>query len=534
MSAESSGPQVQPSGGPRELLVDGVRVFHQTGPSKTRAVLFFGVGLQDESFETIGLTHLVEHLAMAQLPKTHLDANASVTVNHTAFYAHGRPDDVGAFLRRVCEALADLPLDHLAREKDVVAAEAGVGADLTTAAAWTARYGFAGAGLVATPGYGPLVHTEADVVSHLAAHFTAGRAALGVLGPLPEGLALPLPPGGLTTGPAPGTVSETAGAPAAVQAPRRFPRPRLGDGPEYVEGAPSPGVALLLDGFDPDDQAVRVAHTLLCERLEDLEREHQALVFSVVSETVDGPDGDVFTLAVDGPEEQAGDVARLVWEQLGDLAANGPTQAELDDVLQAYADQVDPTDDDVRESEPFRLAAETAIAVAAGRPGATPLARIAAGVAATTREDVRERLATAARRALLVLPGEASLPESAQRVAPIAERPWCPQAPELPPGRRLRPKLHRRLLGSCADRTLVLGVDSIAQQDEDGTVHAVRWDEVVGVVEVEGGPGVAVIGPDTCHVWVHPHSYGKAAHAEVLERLAPHAERMRRAVAGRR
>lgn len=523
MSAESTGPRVEPSGVPRELLVDGVRVFHQPGPSKTRAVLFFGVGLQDERFETIGLTHLVEHLAMAQLPKTHLDANASVTVNHTAFYAHGRPDEVGTFLRRVCAALSDLPLDHLDHEKDVVAAEASAGADLTTAAAWTARYGFAGAGLVSTPGYGPLVHTEADVVAHLAGHFTAGRAALGVLGPLPEGLALPLPPGG-----------PAAGTSAAVPALRRFPEPRLGAGPQYVEGAPSPGVALLLDGFDPEDQVVRVAQTLLCERLEEVEREHEELVFSVVSETVDGPDGDVFTVAVDGPEEQAGEVARLVWEQLGDLAANGPAQAELDDVLRAYADQCDPTDEDVAENEPFRLAAETVIAVAAGRACATPLSVIAAGVAATTWEDVRDRLAVAARRALLVLPGEASLPESAQRVAPIAERPWCPEAPELPPGRRLRPPLHRRLLRTCADRTLVLGDDAIAQRDEWGAVHVVRWDEVVGVVQRDDGPGVVVLGRDTCHIWVHPHCYGKAAHAEVLERLAPHAERMRRAVAGRR
>ncbi|MBC3760865.1 hypothetical protein ACUN7V_16445 [Quadrisphaera oryzae] len=524
MSAEPLEEQVeaepQPASGPRELVVDGVRVFHQPGPSKTRAVLFFGVGLQDESFETIGLTHLVEHLVMAQLPKSHLDANATVTVDHTAFYAHGRPDEVGAFLRRVCTALADLPLDHLDREKDVVATEASVGADLTTAAAWAARYGFAGAGLVVTPGYGPLVHTAQGVAAHVAAHFTAGRAAIGVLGPLPEGLELPLRPGGPS--------------PADASAPRRFPRPRLGDGPEWVEDAPSPGVALLLDGLDPDDHAVRVAQTLLAERLEEVERNHAELTFSVVSETVDGPDGDVFTLAVDGPEDSAGEAARLVWEQLGDLAANGPAQAELDDVLRAYADRVDPTDEDVAENEPFRLAAETAIGVAAGRPGATALAQIAAGVARTTREDVRDLLATAARRALLVVPEGARLPESAQQVAPISRRPWCPEVAELPPGRQLRPPLWRRLARTCADRTLVLGEHSIAQRDETGIVHEVRWEDVVGVVEKDGGPGVVVLGLDTCHIWVHPHCYGRPVLEEVLRRLAPHTERMRRAVAGRR
>ncbi|TNM69687.1 insulinase family protein [Streptomyces sp. NP160] len=502
----------------RELVVDGVRVFHQPGPSKTRAALFFGVGRQDEAFETIGLTHLVEHLAMSQLPKSHLEANASVSVSETAFFAHGRPEEVATFLRRICTALADLPLDHLHREKDVVATEGGAGGDLTAAAAWTARYGFEGAGLLATPGYGPLVHTGDDVLAHVREHFTAARAALAVLGPLPEGLALPLPAGG----------PSAPGGPA----PRRFPRPLLGDGPEWVEG-PSPGVALLLDGLAPEDYAVRVAHTLLCERLEDVEREHPELSFSVSSDRMDGADGDVFTLVVDVPEEAAGQAAALVWEQLVELAANGPGQAELEGVLEAYAAQVDPTDEDVVENEPFRHAGETVQAVAAGRQGVTPLARIAAAVASTTRDDVRERLAVAARRALLVLPEGVRLPDSAQQAAPITERSWCPQVSELPAGRRLRPPLHRRLLRTCADRTLVLGEHSIAQQDETGSVHEVRWEDVAGVVEVDGGPGVVVLGRNTCHVWVHPHCCGRAAHAEVLDRLAPHVERMRRAVSGR-
>ena len=78
------------------------------GPAPLTATLTFGCGVRDESFMSIGVTHLIEHLAMSTLPRLHHDHNASVDLESTTFYATGRSEQIVAFLRQVCEALADL------------------------------------------------------------------------------------------------------------------------------------------------------------------------------------------------------------------------------------------------------------------------------------------------------------------------------------------------------------------------------------------------------------------------------------------
>lgn len=492
----------------RELVVDGVRVFHLPGPSKTRATLSFGVGLRDETFETVGITHLVEHLAMAQLPKSHLDANATVGVGYTAFYAEGRPAEVGDFLRRVCTALADLPLDHLDREKAVLEAEAGVGAHLSMAAAWAARYGFDGPGLTTTPGRGPMGISGEEVLAHVVEHFTAARAVLAVLGPLPEGLRLPL-------------LAGTSPAPV-----HRTPLPRLGDGPEWVPASPSPGVALLLDGLEPDDDVTRLAGSVLCERLEDAARDQLGVAVSLAFDLMEGPDGDVLTIAVDHDDDAASAVAGLVWEQLVDLAANGPTQAELDHMRGWYATTVDTDDEEVVEEEPFRRASHVVMRTTTSHP-ARSLAETAAALAAATREDVRDRLAAAVRRALLVVPEDTRLPDEALRAAPIPERAWCAHGRELPPGRVVRPTLRHRLSRHGGFRSLVLSDERLAWEDEDGDVHGMRWDDVVLAVERDDASAVVVIGRHLCNVELRRSTFGREAFDEVLRHLAPHLERSR-------
>ncbi|TNM69688.1 insulinase family protein [Streptomyces sp. NP160] len=493
--------------GLQELVVDGVRVFHRPGPSKTRASLVFDVGLRDESFETVGLTHLVQHLVWAQLPRTRCEVDVTVAVDHTEFSAYGRPDEVGDVLRRVCTALADLPLDRLEREKSALVADGTVGADMTMAVSWAARYGFDGPGLALTDGLGPLVLTGEEALAHAAERFHAGRAALGVLGPLPEGLSLPLRADG-----------------TAPRAPRRHPRPRLGDGPEWVQ-APTEGVGLLLDGLEPYDAAADVARTVLCERLQDVARTGHGLTYSVSSDLLDGVDGDVFTVALDVREGMGAEVAGLVWEQLADLATNGPTPAELDHALTGSAAELDASDDDVADAEPFRTAFHTALY---GR--VRTLEEVSAGLAGVTREAVRDRLAAAARRALLVVPDGFRVPDAALQAAPIAERSWCAVAPALPPGRQHRPPLLDRLRSKLARRRLVVTEECIALQDETGAVHVVRWDEVAGVDELpysEGGLGI--VGRHLCGLPVHPDAYGREAFDEVLRRLAPQVERLRQA-----
>jgi hypothetical protein len=100
----------------QRIEIAGVPVFTAPGPDRVTAALMFGVGLRDETYATLGVTHLIEHLVMGALPKSHLDCNATVDVESTMFYATGKPEAVATFLTRVCEALSDLPTDRMALE----------------------------------------------------------------------------------------------------------------------------------------------------------------------------------------------------------------------------------------------------------------------------------------------------------------------------------------------------------------------------------------------------------------------------------
>lgn len=107
-------------------VVDGVPVVWTQGPAPLSATLVFGCGARDESFPTIGVTHMVEHLAMSTLPKAHHPRNASVGLDTTEFMAEGRPDQITAFLDGICRALTDLPLGRLDSERGVLEAEGGM------------------------------------------------------------------------------------------------------------------------------------------------------------------------------------------------------------------------------------------------------------------------------------------------------------------------------------------------------------------------------------------------------------------------
>lgn len=63
----------------QRIEIDGVSVLTAPGPDRVTAALVFGVGHRDETFATAEVTHLVEHLVMGALPKSHLECNAAPT-----------------------------------------------------------------------------------------------------------------------------------------------------------------------------------------------------------------------------------------------------------------------------------------------------------------------------------------------------------------------------------------------------------------------------------------------------------------------
>ncbi|WP_380172963.1 insulinase family protein [Kineococcus sp. DHX-1] len=94
-----------------------------TSSGTAYGALTFRVGTADETVPTRGVTHLVEHLVMRHAHVVDLRCNASVGLVHTTFWAVGHEDDVVGFLRRVEEALRDLPVRHLDSERALIAVE---------------------------------------------------------------------------------------------------------------------------------------------------------------------------------------------------------------------------------------------------------------------------------------------------------------------------------------------------------------------------------------------------------------------------
>ncbi|WP_139173420.1 insulinase family protein [Geodermatophilus telluris] len=468
--------------------IDGVPVFTAGGRQRTTAALVFGVGLRDETFATIEVTHLVEHLAMAALPRTHLRCNAVTDVDSTAFFATGRPEAVGAFLEGVCRALADLPTGRLAAEAGVLQAEGCGTGSSTVSALWAARYGLTGPGLTVSAGPGPEHLDEETVRAHAARWFVRGNAAVWCHGPLPEGLRLPLPAG-----------------PRPV---RHVPVPRPQDGPVWTR-TDAPGVGLLLATAAPGDAALAVGVGVLEERVRERARHASGLSYAVDSLTLDlAADRREVAVVVDARTGRDGEVADLLWRTFAQLCADGPTPEEVAHAVAGLEAEHD--DEDAAGTE----LADAAYCAAVGLPFRAAADTLAAW-RAVTPAAVTAALRGTEPTAVLAVPDTASW----DGPAGVPRRPLCGTLPELPAGTVFRPRLLRRLLDPAARVALVVSDDGLAHTDADGDVHGIPWARVEAVVPTEDGRGVSVVGRDLCGVRVHPDLYGRRAVAAVTGRV---------------
>ena len=469
--------------------VDGVPVFTAPGPERVTAALVFGVGFRDETFATREVTHLVEHLAMGALPKSHLKCNGVTDVDTTTFYATGRPEAVRDFLEAVCRALADLPLDRMACEVGVLQAESCAAGSSTAAAMWAARYGLAGPGLAVTDGPGPDCLTEASVRAHAARWFIRENAALWWAGELPEDLRLPLP-----SGPRP-LRSHTV------------PRPQ--DGPVWTAGE-APGVGLLLAG--PHDPALRVGLDVLRDRLFDVARHGRGLSYSTELVPLDvAADRRELAVLVDAREGQESAVAGIVWHQFNTLCSDGPTAAELAHVVAGFEAEVDGEADAV-------LCADLADAATSWISGLPPrtVAEARDAWRAVSVPDVVGALRAAWPTAVLYVPQWARYTGPA---GPIRRREPCDVLPALPAGTVFTPPAVTRALNKDARLRIVVSPHGLAHADADGDVHAIPWAAVEAVVPVDDGRGSVVVGANLCSIVVHPDVYGRRTTERIVEAL---------------
>lgn len=172
--------------------LEGVPVYWAEAPPPFVVGVIFRVGRSDEELASAGVSHLIEHLAIPPRHSPNVDVNGTVTGNETMFWAAGGRDDALAAFDGILEGLAELPLQRLEAERQILLTEAAsAGSDPIQGDA-ALRFGARGHGLIAYGEFGLHRLQAPDVERWWRRYFTAGNAAFWMTGRPPRGFQIPL------------------------------------------------------------------------------------------------------------------------------------------------------------------------------------------------------------------------------------------------------------------------------------------------------------------------------------------------------
>lgn len=183
--------------------VGDVPVLRADAPAnQVAACLMFRVGRFDETLPTSGVTHMVEHLALAGKTDAPYSFNASVDGRYTSFYMTSSDrSHVREFVADVCSGLSGNQSSVVEHERRILRTEASSrGSAGPLGMCLGERYGATGPGLTNYQEFG-LHQLSWEWVREWRSHwFTRQNAVLWIAGPWPDGLQVDLPAG---TTPAP-------------------------------------------------------------------------------------------------------------------------------------------------------------------------------------------------------------------------------------------------------------------------------------------------------------------------------------------
>lgn len=188
----------------QHLDVDGVPTLLAPTGGPMRAGLTFRVGTADETLARSGITHLLEHLALAPLGMADYHYNGATSPVFTTFHMQGSEQDIATFLTAVCANLTELPTGRLEVEKEILRTEWSNrgGSPVEAVPLW--RHGARDFGLTSYPEWGLGALTGDDLRQWAARWFTRENAVLWIAGDrVPTGLRLALPAGVRQPVPAP-------------------------------------------------------------------------------------------------------------------------------------------------------------------------------------------------------------------------------------------------------------------------------------------------------------------------------------------
>jgi hypothetical protein len=289
--------------------VDGVPTFWADPPAGPYiGGLMFRVGRSDEPPAWGGITHLVEHLALAPLGQQSYDHNGMVEPNRTLFHAVGDADEVTSFLHAVTAGIRALPLERLLIERRILGQEEAQSNPSIGGLIRGLRYGMTSHGQIGEDQAG-LNWLGPDTVAAWARDwFTRGNAALFLSGPPPAGLRIDLPEG------------------------QRQPIAPIEDLDDVIYPAHAawqvPGTTLSMR----IGRAIRstVLGAIVERRARQKLRFERGLVYDVHADydVLSGKEA-LMVIGSDCPPSTVPEVSTVLLGVLDDLASNGPTPDEL-------------------------------------------------------------------------------------------------------------------------------------------------------------------------------------------------------------
>lgn len=186
----------------RRADINGIPVFWAPVPGPSQVSLMFGVGRAHEPLARSGACHLVRHLALSALQPPDCLPGGYVDAISTTFSAQGTPAQTANFLRRITATLAELPVERVPVERDVVRAQPAQRWSEAESYVTASRFGLSGFGVLTYDEIGLHCLDEEYVGRWCREHFCADNAVIWMTGPPPAGLSLALPRGRPTGWPA--------------------------------------------------------------------------------------------------------------------------------------------------------------------------------------------------------------------------------------------------------------------------------------------------------------------------------------------
>jgi hypothetical protein len=437
------------------------------------ALLFFSVGLANETVATRGWTHLLEHIVLRGTEKGDVNFNGAVSGDVTVFAVEGTPEQVVWGLNRLASRFTQISESDMFDEQLIVEAEENSEhsqpshLQLMIQTAINKRFGLTGPGLGLIHEVGLDDATPAALEQFAAERFRAGSAVLCFDSRPPEGLDFSFPEGR---------------APAADLS-MSIP----GDYHHDFQGVAVTGLA-------PARPGIGTMINVLAQRVNRFLNDHFEISAGLAPPEISltheplSSDLELVGVAAECHPSQAGAVAEVIVRELDTLAQDGATAEEVADQLEAMQQNLEAMD-------PAAQTRAVATSFLIGHLEASQAAMVKQ-LPELPRGAVQQAAQALRDTVKIGLPEEADFP-AARLPGPVADAALA--------GTRLKPRFGEG--GGSWPKWIITSPEGItARKGPHQVTH--RWGDLAAVM-TQPGQGRILMRRDGCSVSVEPHAWPK-------------------------